>query len=56
MFATVASIMFIIYTASSISSIPVVYWSVLGLSVAYGLLMKGHSREAVNSSAPVAIA
>lgn len=56
LFATVASIMLIIYTVSSISSIPVVYWSVLGLSVAYAVLMKERSGEAVNSPAPVVVA
>ncbi len=35
LFATVSAIMLIIYTVSSITAVPVVYWSVLGLSVAY---------------------
>lgn len=45
LFATVAAIMLIIYTVSSIGGIPVVYWSVLGLSVAYVGFMKAWSRE-----------
>lgn len=39
LFATVTAIMLIIYTVSSIVAVPVVYWTVLGLSVAYVGLM-----------------
>lgn len=45
MFATVLSIMFIIYTVSSISAVPVVYWAMLGLCVAYAGLMDRQVRE-----------
>ncbi|MGS5086940.1 O-antigen ligase family protein [Hydrogenophaga sp. A37] len=45
LFAIVSAIMLIIYTVSSISAIPVVYWSVLGLSVAYATLMNGWARK-----------
>lgn len=38
--ATVVAIMLIIYTVSSITAIPVIYWPVLGLTVAYGGLMR----------------
>ncbi len=50
--ATLASIMLIIYTVSSISVIPVVYWSMLGLCVAYALAMKemGHKPNKVSGS------
>jgi len=44
LFATVASIMLIIYTVSSISAVPVVYWLVMGLSVAYAGLMREWAR------------
>ena len=45
LFATVSAIMLIIYTVSSITAIPVVYWSVLGLSVAYVALMTEWARK-----------
>ena len=45
LFATVTAIMMIIYTASSISAVPVVYWLVIGLSVAYAGLMKEWARN-----------
>ena len=45
LFATVSAIMLIIYTVSSISAIPVVYWSVLGLSVAYVTLVSEWARK-----------
>ncbi|MBA4267581.1 MAG: hypothetical protein C0453_21105 [Comamonadaceae bacterium] len=44
LFATLASIMLIIYTASSIFAVPVVYWPVIGLCVAYAGAMKAHTR------------
>jgi hypothetical protein len=45
LFATVSAIMLIIYTVSSISAIPVVYWAVLGLSVAYVSLVSQWARK-----------
>ncbi len=42
--ATVAAIMLIIYTVSSIIAIPTVYWPVLGLAVAYANMMKNWRR------------
>ncbi len=39
-FATLVSVMVVIYTVSSIAAVPVVYWPLLGLAVAYGRLMK----------------
>ena len=47
LFATVSAIMLIIYTVSGISAIPVVYWSVLGLSVAYAALMIERARKPI---------
>jgi len=52
--ATLASIMFIIYTVSSISAIPVVYWSALGLAVAYASMMKSLARSPANAAMPMA--
>jgi O-antigen ligase len=40
LFATLAAIMLVIYTVSSIVAVAIVYWSVLGLCVAYAHLMK----------------
>lgn len=40
-FATLMAIAFIIYTVSSITAIPVVYWSVIGISIAYSFVAKG---------------
>ena len=45
LFATVASIMLMIYTVSSIFAVPVVYWPVIGLCVAYAGAMKAHARK-----------
>lgn len=45
LFATLSAIMLIIYTVSSITAIPVVYWSVLGLGVAYVALMIEWARK-----------
>lgn len=50
LFATVSAIMLIIYTVSSISAIPVVYWSVLGLSVAYVSLVREWARNPKEAS------
>lgn len=46
LFATLLTIMFIIYTVSSISAVPVVYWTVLGLSVAYAGFVAQQARTA----------
>lgn len=43
--ATVSATLLIIYTVSSISAIPVVYWALLGLSVAYTTLISEWSRK-----------
>ena len=45
LFATLTAIMFIIYTVSSITVIPVVYWCMLGLSVAYVALVTEWARK-----------
>jgi len=45
LFATVASIVLMIYTVSSILVVPVVYWPVIGLCVAYAGAMKAHTRR-----------
>ncbi|MCB2017480.1 MAG: O-antigen ligase family protein [Hydrogenophaga sp.] len=45
LFSTVAAIMLIIYTVSSISAIPVVFWSVLGLCVAFAGLVANLDRK-----------
>jgi len=49
LFSTVVAIMFIIYTVSSIIAIPVVYWSLIGLCVAYTGVIRDQVRA---SSAP----
>lgn len=46
LYATVLAIMFIIYTVSSISAVPVVYWSMLGMCVAYAGLVSEQARTA----------
>lgn len=56
LWATVASIMLIIYTVSSISAIPVVYWAVMGLAVAYAGVMREWVRQPVNAPGPMAAA
>jgi len=40
LFATLTGILLIIFTVSSISVIPVIYWSVAGLGVAYGRMLR----------------
>lgn len=45
LFATLASIMLMIYTVSSIFVVPVVYWPVIGLCVAYARAMKAQTRK-----------
>lgn len=49
--ATVVATMFIIYTVSSIIAIPVVYWPLLGLCVAYAGLMR--EQAAATRESPV---
>lgn len=44
LFATLIGIMVIIFTVSSITIIPIIYWSVAGLAVAYAQLAKEHRR------------
>jgi O-antigen ligase len=43
--ATLLSILIIIFTVSSISIIPIVYWSVAGLGVAYAQMVRRERRE-----------
>lgn len=50
--ATLSSILLIIFTVSSITIIPIVYWSVAGLSVAYAQMVRKLARE--QSRTPVA--
>lgn len=50
LWATLAAIMLIIYTASGIFAIPVVYWTVIGLCVAYANAMKHECSRARKSS------
>ncbi|RYH53167.1 MAG: O-antigen ligase domain-containing protein [Alcaligenaceae bacterium] len=45
LWATLAAIMLIIYTVSSISIVPTVYWPVIGLCVAYAKAMKDASEN-----------
>ena len=49
--ATVVAIMFIIYTVSSISTIPVVYWPLLGLCVAYAGLVRAQGAKVREAAA-----
>jgi hypothetical protein len=50
--ATVLAIMFIIYTVSSIIAIPIVYWSVLGMCVAYAGLVREQARDPREALSP----
>ena len=43
--ATSLAILFIIFTVSSITVIPIVYWSVAGLSMAYVQMVRNHASE-----------
>lgn len=45
-FATLCAILVIIFTVSSITVIPIVYWSVAGLGAAYAAMMRIQKREA----------
>ncbi len=51
LFATLLGILIIIFTVSSIHFIPVVYWSVAGLGVAYARMVAPAKAPAVKSSA-----
>jgi hypothetical protein len=44
LFATLTGILVIIFTVSSITIIPIVYWSVAGLGVAYTQMVREHHR------------
>jgi O-antigen ligase len=44
--ATLVAILLIIFTVSSVSIIPIVYWSVAGLGVAYAEMVRKQKREA----------
>jgi O-antigen ligase len=44
--ATLAAILLIIFTVSSIGVIPVVYWSAAGLGAAYAIMIRKQKREA----------
>lgn len=50
--AAVATTMVIIYTVSSIGAIPVVYWPLLGLGVAYAALVKELSNPSTEAALP----
>lgn len=50
LWATLAAIMLVIYTVSSILVVPTVYWAVIGLCVAYAGVMKDASSSKENSS------
>jgi O-antigen ligase len=45
LFATMLSILLIIFTVSSIGIVPIVYWSVAGLGVAYAQMMRRQPAE-----------
>ena len=45
LFAAVSATMFIIYTVSSIIAIPVVYWPLLGICVAYTGTIRDQMRK-----------
>ena len=49
LFAVLASIMLVIYTVSSITAVPVVYWSVAGLCVAYAQFVSEAPRASEES-------
>jgi hypothetical protein len=44
--ATLLAILVIIFTVSNITIIPIVYWSVAGLGVAYAEMMRRQKKEA----------
>lgn len=49
LFATLAAILLIIFTVSSVSIIPIVYWSVSGLGVAYINMTNMSARDRIES-------
>jgi O-antigen ligase len=49
LFATMLSVLLIIFTVSSITIIPIVYWSVAGLGVAYAQMIRKRHLEKVQS-------
>ena len=49
LFSTLSAILFIIFTVSSITIIPIVYWSVAGLSVAYITMIKESKKSKFQS-------
>ena len=50
LFATLVGILLIIFTVSSVSIIPIVYWSVAGLGVAYiNMMVQFRSRQITNN-------
>lgn len=55
LFSTVAATMFIIYTVSSIITIPVVYWPLIGVCVAYTGVVRDRVRAASDTSSNVQV-
>lgn len=53
MFATLVGIMVIIFTTSSIATIPLVYWTVAGLGAAYSMMLARQRRSAASPEARV---
>lgn len=53
LFATLVGIMVIIFTVSSITIIPIVYWSVAGLGVAYMQMVREHHHQVARTMQPV---
>jgi hypothetical protein len=45
LFATLVSIMLVIYTVSGITAIPIVYWSALALAVAYAAVVDSETKQ-----------
>ena len=58
LFSTLAGILVIIFTVSSVLVVPVIYWSVAGLCAAYSrILVRGRASETARPTKPrVAIA
>lgn len=54
LFATLIGILITIFTVSSITIIPIVYWSVAGLGVAYAQMVRDHLAAQTDSRAAVA--
>jgi O-antigen ligase len=51
--ATLAGVMIIIFTVSSINAIPVIYWSIAGLGVAYGYFLQSQKTIEDDITLPV---